>query len=220
MHDRTVTKREDRMTNLTRSDLGTLYPKPGPRVLAKSRPTIERHAHKFISMPPFCVLATSGPDDGVDASPRGGTPGFVHVEGPSELLMPDRTGNNRLDNFRNILQGSGSVHLLFMVPGFDEMLRVGGKGTLTAELALMERMVEFGKPPRAILRIAVNEVYFHCGKAAMRSRLWSGEARMERKSFPSIGEINHELIRDHITTSVRFNSVVTTGVPGFIPGSR
>jgi PPOX class probable FMN-dependent enzyme len=180
------------MTDLTSNDLEAMYPKPSPRVLAKARATIERHAHKFISMSPFCVLATSGPNGSVDASPRGGTPGFVHVEGPRELLMPDRTGNNRLDNFRNILEGSGSVHLLFFVPGFDEMLRVGGKGTLTAEPELMARMVEFGKAPRAVLRIAVEEVYFHCGKAAMRAKLWSGDERVDRNTLPSIGEINYE----------------------------
>jgi PPOX class probable FMN-dependent enzyme len=178
--------------DLTSSDLEAIYPKPNPRVIAKARASIDRHAHRFIAMSPFCVPATSGTDGSVDASPRGGNPGFVHIEGPSQLLMPDRAGNNRLDSFRNIVGGNGFVHLLFFVPEIDEVLRVGGKGAVTAEPELMSRMVEFGKPPRSVLRIAVHEVYFHCGKAAMRSRLWSNEARVNRSSFPSIGEINHE----------------------------
>ena len=106
--------------------------------------------------------------------------------------MPDRMGNNRLDSFRNIVGGSGFVHLLFFAPGIEVVLRVGGKGAVTAEPELMARMVEFGKPPRAVLRIAVNEVYFHCGKAAMRAGLWSNHVRIGRSSFPSISEINRE----------------------------
>ncbi len=106
--------------------------------------------------------------------------------------MPDRAGNNRLDSLRNIIEGSGSVHLLFFVPGIDEVLRINGRGVVTAEPELLNRMIEFGKEPRAVLRIEVEETYFHCGKAAMRSKLWSDEARVKRSSFPSIGEINHD----------------------------
>src|SRR5207245_2403146 len=83
-----------------------------------------------------------------DASPRGGNPGFVHVAGPNRLLMPDRSGNNRIDSFRNIVEGSGFVQLIFFVPGIDETLRVGGNGKLSAERDLLASMVEFGKPPR------------------------------------------------------------------------
>ena len=73
------------MTDLAASDLATIYPKPSPRVIAKARPEIDAHARKFIAMSPFCVLATSGSDGSVDASPRGGNPGFVHVAGPNRL---------------------------------------------------------------------------------------------------------------------------------------
>src|SRR5262245_19671030 len=142
-------------------------------------------------MSPFCVLATSGSDASVDASPRGGTPGFVHVAGPNRLLLPDRSGNNRIDSFRNIVEGTGFLQLIFFVPGIDETLRVGGRGALTADPALMATMVEFGKLPRAVLAIDVTEAYFHCGKALMRSKLWTAE-RVERKVMPSIGEVIHD----------------------------
>src|SRR5258707_8355954 len=122
-------------------------------------------------MSPFCVLATSGSDGSVDASPRGGNPGFVSVAAPNRLLMPDRAGNNRIDSFRNIVEGSGFVQLIFFVPGIDETLRVGGTGRVSAEAGLMASMVEVGKPPRAVLRMDVKEVYFHCGKALMRSKM-------------------------------------------------
>ncbi|MBW7975092.1 MSMEG_1061 family FMN-dependent PPOX-type flavoprotein [Bradyrhizobium sp. BR 10289] len=179
------------MTDLCAEDLATLYPKPSPRVIAKARPAIDAHAKKFIEMSPFCVLATSGTDGSVDASPRGGGIGFVHVVGPNQLLMPDRSGNNRIDSFRNVVEGSGFVHMLFFVPGIDETLRVGGRGTLSADPDLLASMVEFGKPPRAVLSVAVSEVYFHCGKALMRSKLWSPE-KVQRSVMPSIVEIVHE----------------------------
>ena len=180
------------MTEFAASDLKTIYPEPSPRVMAKARPEIDAHAKKFITMSPFCVLATSGSDGSVDASPRGGNPGFVNVAGPNQLLMPDRSGNNRIDSFRNIVEGSGFVQLIFFVPGIDETLRVGGKGKLSAEPDLLASMVEFDKLPRAVLSIAVHEAYFHCGKALMRSRLWSPDARVERAVLPSISQIVHD----------------------------
>lgn len=180
------------MTNLAAADLAAIYPKPTPRVIAKARPSIDAHAKNFIAMSPFCVLATSGSDGSVDASPRGGNPGFVHVEGPNLLLMPDRSGNNRIDSFKNIVEGSGLLQLIFFVPGIDETLRVGGRGRLTVDPQILATMVEFGKPPRAVLRIEVSEAYFHCGKALMRSRLWSQDAQVTRTSFPSISEVIHD----------------------------
>ena len=180
------------MADLAASDLAAIYPKPTPRVIAKARPEIDEHAGKFIAMSPFCVLATSGSDGSVDASPRGGNPGFVHVAGPSRLLMPDRSGNNRIDSFRNIVEGSGLLQLIFFVPGIDETLRVGGNGALMADPDLLASMVEFGKPPRAVLSIEVTEAYFHCGKALMRSRLWSQDAQFQRAVFPSISEVIHD----------------------------
>ena len=180
------------MTDFAAGDLKTIYPAPSPRVIAKARPEIDVHARKFIGMSPFCVLATSGPDGSVDASPRGGNPGFIHVAGPNLLLMPDRSGNNRIDSFRNIVEGSGFVHLIFFVPGIDETLRVGGKGKLTIDPELMASMMEFGKLPRAALSISVAEAYFHCGKALMRSKLWAGDTRVERAVMPSIGEVIHD----------------------------
>jgi len=180
------------LTDLALSDLAAIYPKPTPRVVAKARPSIDAHAQKFIAMSPFCVLATSGADGSVDASPRGGNPGFVHSEGPNLLLMPDRSGNNRIDSFRNIVEGSGLVQLIFFVPGIDETLRVGGRGAVTADAELLARMVEFGKAPRAVLRIDVKEAYFHCGKALMRAKLWSPETRVARATFPSISEVIHD----------------------------
>jgi PPOX class probable FMN-dependent enzyme len=180
------------LTDIAAGNLATIYPAPSPRVIAKARPEIDAHARKFIGMSPFCVLATSGPDGSVDASPRGGNPGFVHVLSPTQLAMPDRSGNNRIDSFRNILEGSGQLQLIFFVPGIDETLRVGGTGRLSAEPDLLASMEEFGKLPRAVLSIAVREAYFHCGKALMRSKLWSPSTKVERAVMPSISQMIYD----------------------------
>jgi uncharacterized protein len=180
------------LTELAAIDLASIYPKPSPRAIAKARPEIDRHAKNFIARSPFCVLATSGSDGSVDASPRGGNPGFVNVAGPNRLLMPDRSGNNRIDSFRNIVEGSGFVQLIFFVPGIDETLRVSGKGKLSAEPELLAAMKEFGKLPRAVLHISVREAYFHCGKALMRAKLWSPETRVGRSVLPSISQVVHD----------------------------
>jgi PPOX class probable FMN-dependent enzyme len=183
---------ESTVTELAAVDLETIYAKPNPRVIAKARPALDIHSKKFIALSPFCVLATSGADGSVDASPRGGHPGFIHVEGDSRLLMPDRPGNNRIDSFRNITEGTGLVQFIFFVPGINETLRVSGRGTLTSAPELLDRMVEFGKPPRLVLSVEVREAYFHCGKAIMRSKLWLQETQVERSAMPSIAEIIHD----------------------------
>lgn len=180
------------MTDIGFDDLKTIYPAPTERVLAKALSRIDRHAANFISLSPFCVLASAGPDGTVDASPRGGGPGFVAVKDGNRLLMPDRQGNNRIDSFRNVLSGSGYVQLIFFVPGLDETLRVGGDAKLSADQELLQAMIEFGKPPRAVLEVSVREAYFHCGKALMRSKLWSPDARVQRSAQPSISEVVHE----------------------------
>lgn len=186
---------ESILTDLAAANLAAIYPTPNPRVVAKARPALDIHSKKFIALSPFCVLATSGADGSVDASPRGGQPGFIHVEGDSRLLMPDRPGNNRIDSFRNITEGTGLVQFLFFVPGINDTLRISGKGTLTDAPDLLVKMVEFGKSPRLVLSVEVQEAYFHCGKAIMRSKLWSQEAQIERSAMPSIAVIIHDQTR-------------------------
>ncbi|UGV25718.1 hypothetical protein E0H22_08495 [Rhodopseudomonas boonkerdii] len=177
------------MTDVTTEKLREIYPAPHPRVIAKARPTLDMHSSKFISLSPFCVLASSGPDGTVDASPRGGGVGFVQIASPTELRLPDRPGNNRIDTFQNVLNGSGHVQLIFFVPGIDDTLRVSGVARLSKDPELMATMEEFGKPPRAVLCITVTEAYFHCGKALMRSKLWSPDVQVKRDVMPSISEM-------------------------------
>ena len=175
---------------LALTDLDQLYKPAHPLVKDKSLPRIDKHGAAFIALSPFCMIASAGPDGSIDVSPRGGEAGFAHIaEEGAALLLPDRPGNNRLDTLRNLLGGSGQAGLMFMIPGFDDVYRVNGKASASAEPELLERFVEFGKTPRLVLRIDVQEAFFHCPKAIMRARLWEADAQVDRSLLPSGAEM-------------------------------
>lgn len=145
------------------------------------------HYQRLITASPFFVLATGGPG-GMDASPRGDAPGFVVVEDAKTLLIPDRRGNNRVDSLRNIIVNP-QVALLFLIPGVSETLRVNGRAEIRTDPALLERFRVDGKPPRSVLVVHVETVFFQCARAIFRSKLWDPERHIERASLPSLGTI-------------------------------
>ncbi len=177
------------MTDIAADDLARLYAAPKPMTLQKTLDHVEKHGARFVARSPFCVVASAGPDGGMDVSPRGGVPGFVHVADPKTLLMPDRPGNNRLDTLRNLLAGPGRIGLMFMIPGIDEIYRVNGRATVTDDECLLASFVEFGKTPRTITRIAVEEAFLHCPKALMRGGLWDAATWADRSEIPSVAEM-------------------------------
>ena len=175
----------DAVTDL--ATLDALYAGVDERSIVK----VTNHVHPlyraWIEASPFAVLSTVGPE-GVDASPRGDGPGFVVVEDPHTLLLPDRRGNNRADSLRNIVRDS-RVALLFLVPGLGETLRVNGNGAVLVEPALLDRFTVNGKPPRSVLSIAVQEVYFQCSRAVVRADLWNPAHYVARGALPTAGAI-------------------------------
>jgi uncharacterized protein len=168
--------------------LRTVY--AGPRNAAKLKclDHLDEFSRLFIAWSPFFVLASSSVDGRCDASPRGDVPGFVEVVDDKTLQFPDRPGNNRLDTLTNLM-GSRGVGMLFFIPGFDESLRINGAATVTRDAALRERFAVNGKPALSVVRVRVDEVYFHCGKALKRSHLWDPSVQRDRKTFPSHGRI-------------------------------
>ena len=178
------------MKTLQLADIDGLYRAPGKLVLDKVLGHVEKHGKSFIALSPFCVVSSAGPNGAIDVSPRGGEPGFVHVsEDGKTLFLPDRPGNNRLDNIRNLLTGPGWIGMMFMIPGFDDVFRVNGRASASDEADLLAQFVEFGKTPRLVLSIAVEEAFFHCPKAIMRAKLWEPEAQVERSALPSGAEM-------------------------------
>lgn len=148
----------------------------------------------MIAASPFAVLATSGPG-GLDASPRGDAPGFVTVQDERTLLLPERRGNNRIDSLRNILDDP-RVALLFLIPGVGETLRVNGKARISADPELLQRLSVQGAPPRCVVEIAVEAVYFQCARAIHRSNLWSKMPDEILEKVPSAGRIL-DALTDH-----------------------
>jgi len=171
--------------------LRALHTAPKERTLRKQLDRLDRHCRRFIELSPFVVMATADAEGRLDATPRGGEPGFVTVADERTLLLPDRRGNNRLDSLTNLTEHP-EVGLLFMIPGVDESLRVNGAVELRADAALVERFRAGRSTPAVVLRVTVREAYLHCGKAMMRSRLWSAEARTDRSELPTLGVMLRE----------------------------
>jgi uncharacterized protein len=169
-------------------ELRELYGPPGERSVKKQLTRLDKHCRAFIARSPFLVMASSDPSGRCDASPKGDAPGFVQVLDDQTLLIPDRLGNNRVDTIGNLLERPG-VGLIFFVPGLNETLRVNGRARITTDPALLEPLAVNGKVPRSGILVAAEEVYFHCGKALIRSDLWNPEKQLSRSEFPSLGRI-------------------------------
>jgi PPOX class probable FMN-dependent enzyme len=181
------------MTTLkTLDELRALYAEPTARVLRKEVAAIDHHIERFISLSPFVVVASGNDQLHLDASPRGGEPGFVQVVDAHTVRVPDAPGNNRLDTLQNILTTSQAA-LLFFIPGVDEMLRIHGSASLRTDAELLARFAHLSKPPKLVIEVKVRGAYMHCAKAMMRSRLWSPQSQVDRSALPSMGQI----IKDH-----------------------
>jgi len=178
----------------TLSALRDLYGPARERSLKKEIPALDAHAVQFIGLSPFVVLASTGQAGDMDASPRGGEPGFVKVLDAQTLLVPDAPGNNRLDTLENII-ATGRLGTLFMVPGFDETLRVNGRAVLSTDPADLALCADERRTPALVIRLTVESVYLHCAKAFMRSRLWDTSRHNDRAQMPSMSE----MMRDQIS---------------------
>jgi len=167
-------------------EIREIYGEPMERTIKKQLPRLEKHSRAFIEMSPFLVMATCDADGRCDASPKGDGPGFVTVIDDETLLIPDRLGNNRVDSIGNILQHP-RIGLIFFVPGIRETLRVNGRAQITTDPEVLAPTTVNGKLPRSGILVTADEVYFHCGKALIRSDLWNPEKHVARTDFPSLG---------------------------------
>lgn len=186
-------------------DLRELYPPPIERARLKTLTRLDVHCCRFIGLSPFVCLGTSAAS-GPDVSPRGDRPGFVHILDDQTIALPDWPGNNRLDSLTNI-QTHPAVGLLFLIPGVDETLRVNGTARISSDADLLDRWAVEGKRPRSALVIHVVEAFLHCGKALIRSKLWSEDYKIERADLPSYGRMLKEQIEIADTVEQIENSI-------------
>jgi len=168
--------------------LRALHSPTHPLAVQKAIASLDRHCKDFIARSPFLTLGTQGPDGRADVSPRGDPPGFVTVIDDKTIAIPDRPGNNRLDSLSNIL-ANPSVGLLFLIPGYDDTLRVNGKARLTRDPALLAAMTVDNRQPKLAIVVEVDEAFLHCAKAFRRSKLWDPAARQDRKEMPSLARM-------------------------------
>lgn len=159
--------------------------KPGTDLKIVDR--LDSFAKAFLDRCPFLVVSTSAENGSLDASPKGDEPGFVLVEDDQTLIIPDRPGNKLAFGHLNILRNP-HVGLLFMIPGTPETLRVNGRAQLTRDPALLDRLAARGRPAILATRVRIDECFFHCAKAFIRSNLWKPDRWGDRHRV-SFGEI-------------------------------
>jgi hypothetical protein len=169
------------------ADLRARYRAPSELAIKKQLDHLDHNCRRFIALSPFLCLATAG-EKGTDNSPRGDAPGFVEVVDERTLLIPDRPGNNRLDSLANIVRNP-RVGLLFLIPGVTEMLRVNGRARIVTRPQILERFAVNGRAPASVILVETEEVFLHCSKALIRSRLWQEDAKVDRKVLPSLGRM-------------------------------
>jgi uncharacterized protein len=187
-----------------------LYESPMELALLKQLDRLDRHCRNFLAHSPFCVIASTRSGRGTDVSPRGDAPGFVRVLDDCTIAIPDRPGNNRLDTMSNITTDA-EVGLLFFIPGIDETLRVNGTARLSRDPDLLAASAVKGREPRLVILVTVKEAFLHCGKALKRSKLWHGDYRVEKKSFPSLGRMIVEQTKPTHVSVEEADAVVEDG---------
>jgi PPOX class probable FMN-dependent enzyme len=168
-------------------ELEQIYGKPSERAVQKEISYLNKCYRAFVEASPFLVLASVGPE-GLDCSPKGDAPGFVRVMTERRVAIPDRLGNNRIDNLKNIIKDP-RVSLLFIIPGVGETLRINGRAHISADRDLLASFAVGGKLPRSAIIVDIEAVYFHCSKAFIRSKLWRPESQIDRSLLPSAGEM-------------------------------
>ena len=176
------------MTIEAEAHLRSLYDPAMELSLAKQMSKIDKHARAFIEKSPFLCIATSNAAGRADISPRGDPRGFVQVVDETTLVIPDRPGNNRLDTMVNIVENP-NVSAIFFIPGINDTLRVVGKARIVRDEVWLAKAAINGRVPKVAIAIEVEEVFFHCAKALVRSRLWDAEHFTGRGALPSLGRI-------------------------------
>lgn len=181
---------EDAITS--EAQLRGIYAPPAGIPVLKHLDRLDVHCRSFLARSPFAMIASANAEGDCDASPRGGPPGFITVHDDHTLLIPDASGNRRIDTLRNIVSNP-RIGICSFVPRFGEVLRISGRAQLTRNAALRERLAIFGRLPATVMVVTVEDVFLHCAKAVMRSHLWQPEHWPELGDMPTAAEI----WRDH-----------------------
>jgi PPOX class probable FMN-dependent enzyme len=158
----------------TAAELEELIGHPEPRVAEKVRTALHELDREWLAASPLVFIATSDARGDLDVSPKGDPAGFATVLDDATIAIPERPGNRRADGFHNLL-GNPHVGLIFVIPGRGDTLRVNGRATLVRDAPFMDAMVVRGHRPTLALVVDIDEVFYHCSKAFLRSKAWDPE---------------------------------------------
>ena len=172
----------------SREELRSAFKATHDVAIRKELKSIDTHSRRFIEKSSFLLIGSQDASGNGDVSPKGDQPGFVRCLDSTTLAIPDRPGNNRLDTWENIIENP-AVGLIFMIPGMNETLRINGEARLTLDSALCSEMQVNNRPAKAVLIVKARQVYMHCAKAFIRSKLWSPESWTPRSDMPTLGQI-------------------------------
>lgn len=157
------------------AELSALLGAPSARAANKDRVRLHEHDREWLAASPFCLVATASADGRCDVSPKGDPPGFTQVLDDTTIAIPERSGNRRADGFRNVL-ANPHVGLIYLVPGRGDTLRINGRARLVRDAAFFDRMIVKGHRPQLALVVEIEQIFFHCAKAFLRSALWQPES--------------------------------------------
>jgi uncharacterized protein len=175
------------------AELEAVIGTPLPFAAQKVRPALGPIDRAWLARSPFCLVATSDAEGRCDVSPKGDPAGFAHVIDDRTIALPERPGNRRVDGYRNVL-ANPHVGLIFLVPGRPDTLRVNGRARILRDAPYFDAMVVKGHRPVLALEVAVEEVFYHCPKAFMRSELWRPET-WDPQALPSKAQISKAVER-------------------------
>ncbi|GHE78142.1 hypothetical protein GCM10018785_52960 [Streptomyces longispororuber] len=178
-----------RADSLTSPDqLRELYPPPNPNALRKEIDHLTEETRALIGCSSLVFIGSADAEGRADVTPRGGPAGFVSVLDERTLVIPDATGNKRLDTLHNVLR-TGQVGLLFLIPGRPTTLRVNGRACVSARPELLAQLTPVGKPPVTAIVVHVEQVYPHCPKSLMRANAWHPERWVPADAQPTSAEV-------------------------------
>jgi PPOX class probable FMN-dependent enzyme len=168
-------------------DLRAIVGHPLHATANKVKDRLSEAQQDWLSHSPLGFVATTDADGRVDVSPKGDPPGFVHVIDATTIAIPERPGNKRVDGYLNVLQRP-YVGTVFLIPGRGDTLRINGSARILADADYFDALIVDGKRPILALEIAVEEVFFHCAKAFLRSDAWKPET-WDPTAVPSVAQL-------------------------------
>jgi PPOX class probable FMN-dependent enzyme len=167
--------------------LRELLGSPTAAAAGKDRAALHDLDRQWLAASPFCLMATAGADGTCDVSPKGDPPGFTLVLDDTTIAIPERPGNRRADGFHNVLDNP-YVGLIYVIPGRSDTLRINGRARLVCDAPFFDLMTVKGHRPRLALVVSIEQVFYHCAKAFLRSALWQ-PGTWEPDSVPSRAHI-------------------------------